>query len=109
MPAEPVTLTAHFQDFTGIIEAHERSLRVFPNPATNLLRIEFNNPYVHEVSIQLMNIQGQIVAHKIVAEQGMIKQRFDLSGLPPGIYMLIIRSDLWNTARKVVMSCAETY
>lgn len=102
MPAAPITLTAHFLDVTGVSEVSEQSLRIFPNPARSELNVEFYNKD-REVIIQLMNISGQIVDQMAVEETGKIKTSFNTAALPAGLYLLSIRSESLNVARKVVI------
>jgi hypothetical protein len=102
MPAAPITLTAHFLDVTNITEASEQSLKVFPNPARDLLNVEFYSKG-KEVIIQLMNIQGQIVDQMAIEEPGNIKTSFNTAALPAGLYLLVIRSENLNVVRKVVI------
>jgi hypothetical protein len=102
MPAAPITLTAHFLDVTNVSELSEQSLRVFPNPARSELNIEFYYKD-REVIIQLMNISGQIVDQMAVEETGKIKTSFNTAAMPAGLYLLSIRSESLNVARKVVI------
>ncbi|MBW6496745.1 MAG: T9SS type A sorting domain-containing protein [Bacteroidales bacterium] len=102
MPAAPITLTAHFLDVTNVSELSEQSLRIFPNPARDLLNVEFYSKS-KEVIIQLMNISGQIVDQTAIEEPGNIKTSFNTAALPAGLYLLVIRSESLNVARKVVI------
>ncbi len=102
MPAEPITLTAHFLDATNLAEITEQSLKVFPNPARNQLNVEFYSKG-KEVVIQLMNSQGQIADQMAIEEPGRIKASFNTATLPSGLYLLVIRSENSNVVRKVVI------
>jgi len=88
---------------TTIEEAMVEDIRIFPNPARSILWAEFINPNKRQVNIQLMNIQGQIVDQMAIEEPGSIKVSFNTANLPAGLYLLIIRSENLNVARKVVI------
>ncbi|MEE4175994.1 MAG: T9SS type A sorting domain-containing protein [Bacteroides sp.] len=102
MPAQPIALTAHFQDVTGIGEAIGQGLRIFPNPARDQLQVEF----IHqgkEAILQLMNIQGHIVDQLIINEPGRVNTSINTSTLPDGLYLIIVRNEQWRLIRKVVI------
>jgi hypothetical protein len=103
MPAKPVALTANFRDVTGIPELYDNSLKIYPNPASNRVMIEFANPGLEQLTIRLININGQIVAEKIVVSLGLAETALDLTGLSPGLYTLIIRGERLNVTRKLIV------
>jgi hypothetical protein len=103
MPAEPVTLTAHFQNSIGIPEITGHSLKLYPNPARNELWVEFYNPDKCNVIIQLMNIHGQIVAQKNIEATDNVQTSLNTCNLSPGFYQLTIRCEQWNLVRKVII------
>ena len=102
MPAQPIALTAHFLDVTGISEASGLSLRIFPNPARDLLNVELFSKS-RALIIQLKNLQGQIVDQREMDEPGQVKTRFNTSGLPAGLYVVVIQSEEATVARKVAI------
>lgn len=61
----------------------DQNIAVYPNPAKDLLQIEGTNP----VSVQLQNIQGQLVK----SFSGDLK-RLDVAGLPAGVYLLRVQA-----------------
>lgn len=96
-------LTANFTEATSIPEISEYDLKVYPNPARTQLWVQLTNSNNHRLSIQLANLQGQIVDQKIIDEQGKVQTSFNVSRLHPGVYLLLIKGDKWNVARKVVV------
>jgi len=106
MPAAPVTITAHFLDVTGIRGTpgpEDLQLRIFPNPASELLWIELDSPGGTAAHITLMNTLGQTMLEKVIGENNMARTSLNLSGLDPGLYILVIRSDRWKEERKVIV------
>ena len=65
----------------GMQDALDKELRVFPNPATNSLRVE---GAAHNERYELIDMQGRVVASGSLGEDGLL----DISGLLEGNYML---------------------
>jgi len=63
-------------------------IKVFPNPANDLLLIEYTHPR-QEIVMSILNVHGQIVlpAEKIQPGAGRVYQK-DISGLLPGVYFI---------------------
>lgn len=77
----------YFSDFKGMINTSKSSLsisiRVFPNPASNILHIELNEVVNHYV-IELYNTSGNLVLN------GIDIQEFKVTDFPKGLYLLKI-------------------
>lgn len=74
-----------------VSDAHETGgmhlMRVFPNPATDIVRLEWPASLSMPVRIQVFTITGQmILAQDFPAGTG--SAQLDLSGLPGGLYVL---------------------
>lgn len=105
IPNNSSVLTANFEpSTTSLNEVQASELRVFPNPASGNLWVEFNNTSGAEVKMQLVTLQGQVAHQLVIRETGKIQTSFDLAGLHPGIYFLVIQSENWNETRKVVVN-----
>lgn len=85
-------------------------LKVYPNPVQQQATLTYELPKSGQVSIQLINLQGQVVATKAMGFQlkgpqvfEINRQNFGLSTLTPGQYVLQVRVD--NTVRyeKIMM------
>jgi hypothetical protein len=70
-------------------------LKTFPNPATNLLQINFNSKRAERGEIRLMDMQGRIL-HSGVISINIGDNRYDLNlkekGIPAGNYWLQLQS-----------------
>jgi hypothetical protein len=69
------------------------NIRIYPNPAEDIVQIEGVNP----VSVQLQNIQGQLVK----SFAGDLK-RLDVADLPAGVYLLRIETAYGISVHKLV-------
>lgn len=72
-----------------IIESHtEYSLKLFPNPTSNILNLEWNMPDVYEINI--FDSMGKLV--ELIPRPFGATLRIDVSDYPSGIYLLSIKS-----------------
>ncbi len=75
--------------------AEEAAFKSFPNPANERLNIEGNLPEPGPVSLRLMDLQGRVLATRVLNHGGgMFHSELDLRalGLASGMYGLEIRS-----------------
>lgn len=74
----------------GVIEpGNSKALIVFPNPATNTLRIIMPSDG-QEVNIYMANLMGQLVLKKTLSQESTT---IDVGKLPRGIYLIMAESD----------------
>ena len=75
--------------------------RVFPNPTTGDLTIEFNQNTSQPIDCQLRNAQGQVVKHqkRTVSNQ----EAWQLQNLPAGVYFLYININNQVEKHKIVL------
>lgn len=73
-----------FTNLTGVEDLIvENSIRVYPNPASGILKIQLPREYVNE-SIQIYNSLGYLVKNEKLSQSNSVEIR----GLPNGIYFL---------------------
>jgi len=65
------------------------SWRVFPNPTSGIVFLEFGKPLEKSVNMQVYNASGVMIAERVFSA-GLEKGTLDLSLLPGGIYWLQI-------------------
>jgi hypothetical protein len=93
------------QSFTKIPElsGHQKpTWKIYPNPAGNLANIIFSTTQDEKTTMLLFDYQGKLLQSKIV-ERGTKETRFDLSGLPTGLYLVVIISPHSATTNKLVV------
>ena len=90
-----------------ISQTGERSFKIFPNPATDLISIEYKLARAGNVNIQLINMHSQVEAliYSGFKPEGMHTETLDLSKgrIENGIYFVKIKAGLSVFARKVVI------
>ena len=65
------------------------SYMVYPNPATTVLNIAMDNTTGSRTSVQVLNVQGQVIMNKQYAVNDQLVQ-LNISALTSGIYLLKI-------------------
>ncbi len=74
-------------------------MRLYPNPTYNQLNIEIET--TGTVQIQLMNINGEIMAIKEGLSSGV--HTLDVSALPSGVYLLHYHDGVEMIQKKVII------
>ena len=73
--------------------------KVYPNPATDAVTVEFSLNRPTECSMLLCNIAGQLVKtlkSKMPYTEGQNQVQLSLSGLPSGMFILVVRDKNGN-------------
>jgi C1A family cysteine protease/PKD repeat protein len=71
------------------INKESHSLDIYPNPGAGNFNFRFENPTTKTVKLEVSNIGGQVVLRKnYEATPGIFESSFDMSGNPPGIYLV---------------------
>jgi PKD repeat protein len=79
----------------------EKGLKVYPNPATDKLFLEFSLEQRETTTIKLMDSSGKVV-YSAVFNPGMQMVNIDLSSLSKGMYFIHIRGDKNTFVEKFV-------
>lgn len=77
----------------------EVSLKIYPNPSSDLLYIEHG--IINSSTVTLQNIDGTALVYPTLDSSSQMTE-IDVSNLPSGIYILTFSSDLHGTIRKKI-------
>jgi hypothetical protein len=80
-------------------------LRIFPNPCSGLLNIEYSMQETGEAEISIYDVTGRVV-REIVNEHfstGYHNRTFDARGLPPGVYFVRLDAGNHSEIKKVIL------
>jgi hypothetical protein len=99
-------LTHGFQQKVLITTVAENILNpvqvvVFPNPASELINIEFDTPTDGEISLFLLDTQGKLVKTEKI-EAATTNKQINMQDLPSGIYYLRLTKGKLVNVYKVV-------
>lgn len=67
--------------------------KVYPNPFTDRIFVEFKNESHNVVYIVVTNTRGQVVSKVPVSEHGDVKRTISVENLEGGIYLLTVESE----------------
>ncbi|MEO1449874.1 MAG: T9SS type A sorting domain-containing protein, partial [Bacteroidota bacterium] len=95
--AQPTTITITDESTLSIAEGLGTSLKLYPQPAQDLLHIELGEAQPWEATLYTLN--GQQVRH--LAERIHHREQVSLQGLAPGLYLLHVRNAKGQALRKV--------
>lgn len=78
-------------------------LKVFPNPATEALVLEWEDNYRGKVSLELRDLNGRLLQQRQVAKSARkLSEPLELDGLASGIYYLRVQQGNTQVVRKVI-------
>jgi len=83
----------------GLEEAEMFGARIFPNPATGTVTIQFNEEQ-GLVTLQLISLSGEVV--RADAMNGA-EHQMNIEGITPGVYFLKIRSESKEATEKLIV------
>jgi Secretion system C-terminal sorting domain len=86
--------TADTISHTGIKNIVAKPVKVYPNPASNVIFLE--SPLNTALHFELLSVSGVRVAAKTVSR----KDKVDVSGMAPGMYFYILRDDEGNVMQR---------
>jgi subtilisin-like proprotein convertase family protein len=80
----------------------DQTLKVFPNPASDLLNVAFGQAVEGPVTLRLINLQGQMLTQQAFNRvSGNVD--LDISQLPGGIYLLNVQTQQGAVIRKIAV------
>ena len=84
---------------TSLAEQRNSSNTVYfyPNPARNIVTIEFNNQQTRVISYEVLNALGQSI------KSSLNKNQIDVSSLESGIYFVAITTDQGTIKKKLIV------
>lgn len=108
VPAYGVVTLINTSVMTGEEEAiRPTHLRLTPNPAKDQVRISWTVVGVRPVRLTLVNNLGEIVKEKHItaaALPGNQQLSLDVSGLPAGIYFVILSGNGWMESSQLILN-----
>jgi hypothetical protein len=102
IPDEDIVLTANFELLTGAGEELLSVIKIYPNPASGRLWVEYYNAGNKSV-VQIINLLGQEVLRQELQIQGKVVIDLDIIQFTNGVYFLNILSDANVFSRKIMV------
>jgi hypothetical protein len=87
-------LNVEINERTGINEYIAAEIKVYPNPAFDVLNVVFNADFKSLSDVSIYNNMGQLVLQNLEIKSSNTSQlKIDISTLSPGVYTLRIKSE----------------
>ncbi len=97
------TLAFHI-DATSTQDLEENSsVVIFPNPSSGQFQISFEQEQSEDVQIQIFNINGQLLTHRMIDNTSQFTETFDLGQIPAGVYNVQIKSGERVTNKRITI------
>ena len=80
-------------------------VKIYPNPASEQVSLEFTQPHSSDIEISLLSIQGQELGKKYLSPNNSEKiVNWQINHLPSGMYLFQIKSNKHITLKKVFIN-----
>ncbi|AEV32628.1 PKD domain protein [Owenweeksia hongkongensis DSM 17368] len=80
-----------------------QNLKLYPNPATDVLNVELNLEGNSEVSVRILDMSGkQVLAVSKEKKDKLMTESIDISSLAKGVYMIEVSTEQVKTVRRLV-------
>lgn len=86
---------------TGLSEPQNGAIKVYPNPASDELNIEFAEALKYDMPLTIFDGLGKVKTQYNLTSE---KQRIDVSNWLPGLYLLRIRHKSKNECFKIIVN-----
>lgn len=78
------------------------NIKIFPNPASDLIAIQISGLNKHDLDIQLFDIQGKLL-QKSKIKKGQTISYFDIQTVYAGTYIIELSANGFSTSRKIII------
>ncbi|TNE80704.1 MAG: T9SS type A sorting domain-containing protein [Bacteroidetes bacterium] len=85
--------------------ANVNGVTVYPNPANNAATVAFNLVNADNITVNVMNISGQVISNNAMGNltAGSQELNLDLAGLKPGVYFVTINGNNGAQSLKLIV------
>ncbi len=94
------TVMVNYSGISTDVRILDRALRIYPNPVSSWLNVEFNYPGPETYQLRLLDAMGRTV-YQARTHSAMV--RIPATNLRPGVYLLVISVDSNVLSRKVLV------
>ncbi|QRM89702.1 T9SS type A sorting domain-containing protein [Lacinutrix sp. WUR7] len=96
------TFESEFVTTLSVGEFSAISYSMYPNPANNMVNIQFNNAVAEDVLVSIYNVQGKLVSKPSTVSQEN-KITFNVSSLSQGMYFVELKSKTFKMVEKLII------
>lgn len=100
-PSEVHSFTTETTTST-VSEINGNRFRLFPNPASEFVRLTFDQPIGEEAQVEWLSANGKHIKREVLPAQGQ-DLKMNISTLPDGLYVVRISTQQLSVSRRVVV------
>ncbi|MEQ9064545.1 MAG: S8 family serine peptidase [Vicingaceae bacterium] len=89
--------------YTGISQSSNRSIRLYPNPATHSVTIDFGDADANYTQVEFLDVTGKTVLSKLVERIDENNTSIDIRALTPGVYMVRLIGEVDNFTQRLIV------
>ena len=77
-------------------------LKIYPNPTTNILNIEFSTTDIEKVKFDIFDLNGRLIKTVSQENSNQINQQINVENLQTGTYILVINTGKYTSTHKFI-------
>ena len=97
------TVTVNVKSVSGFSGLDNKPIKIYPNPAQDVLNIQFTGDMNQACSLKIVNLQGKIMKKKQL-QGGIKKKQIDISALKAGVYFIQLSNREGSDAVKFIIN-----
>lgn len=78
------------------------NLKIYPNPTTSLLNIEFSSTDIEKVKFDIFDLNGRLIKTVSQENSNQINQQINVESLQTGTYILVINTGKYTSTHKFI-------
>lgn len=79
-------------------------LNIYPNPSDEFVTIEMNTLSEMDMTIQIINLNGQtIVNDELIDQNGQVLRQYEMSQIPSGVYLISIQTEYSSVIKRLIV------
>ena len=88
-------------EITGVNEINtSKNMNVYPNPASNLITLNFDRPNNQKITLNFYNLIGELVKTELLKQN---QQQVNICDLNNGIYIVEIKANDWSEKQQLII------
>lgn len=78
------------------------NLKIYPNPTTNILNVEFSATDIEKVKFDIFDLNGRLIKTVSQENSNQINQQINVESLQTGTYILVINTGKYTSTHKFI-------
>ena len=78
------------------------NLKIYPNPTTNILNIEFSTTDIKKVKFDIFDLNGRLIKTVSQENSNQVNQQINVESLQTGTYILVINTGKYTSTHKFI-------